>query len=86
MRVTLVEYIPDPDDLDNEAVIDHKPDWFMRLCGYKTERIRYVGSCTVWHEYHGGRRCGTLMESFLSDIWENEKRKLRRKKKLGKEA
>ena len=36
-----------------------------------TEKFR--GGCTVWHTYPEGNRCGTPMESWLSDIWTKER-------------
>ena len=38
------------------------------LCGPpNTFQVR--GSCTVWHYYPDGRRCSTLMEGSLCDLW-----------------
>jgi hypothetical protein len=34
---------------------------------------RFVGSCTVWHQYPGFRRCSTMTEGSLADIWERWK-------------
>lgn len=30
---------------------------------------KYVGECTVWHKLPSYKRCGTMQESFLSDLW-----------------
>lgn len=30
---------------------------------------KYVGECTVWHSLPSYKRCGTMQESFLSDLW-----------------
>jgi len=37
----------------------------------KTEQ--YEGSCTVWHKLPSYKRCGTLTESWLCDLWQKYK-------------
>jgi hypothetical protein len=37
------------------------------------ETIQYKGECTVWHEMPMMKRCSTLMESLLSELWEYHK-------------
>ena len=36
----------------------------------KPSRFKVRGSCTVWHRFPGGRRCSTMLESVLANIWE----------------
>lgn len=48
---------------------------------YKTEIVKFIGDCTVWHTYPGFQRASTAMESRLAAAWtrirhyENEDRK-----------
>lgn len=44
---------------------------------YESGKVnQYRGDCTVWHSYPDGRRCGTMTESWLCDIWQREKWKM----------
>ena len=36
--------------------------------GDRQEICKFYGSCTVWH-YPNGRRCSTLLECRLSELW-----------------
>ena len=48
-----------------------KPEFLGKLCGVKpeTERVQFVGSCTVWRSYPDFKRQGTMMEAMLCDFW-----------------
>lgn len=43
-------------------------DEYMITCKTNAgKKIKYVGSCTVWHTYPNGKRAGTITESWLFD-------------------
>ena len=33
----------------------------------------YRGDCSVWYEYPSGRRCGTIEEVWLNQVWQSHK-------------
>jgi hypothetical protein len=54
--------------------IDHDKEMVLkRIRGDKEDTVVVRGSCTVWHYYPSGKRCGTRMEAMLCDFWQAEK-------------
>lgn len=43
---------------------------FRKLFGLEEKIKHYRGNCTVWYHFPEGKRCSTLTESWLSNIWE----------------
>ena len=38
------------------------------------QQEQYEGSCTVWHKLPYMKRCGTLKEGWLCDLWKYNKK------------
>lgn len=51
------------------AVIKMTGDSFDHDVMIALDGKRYIGSCTVWHEFPSGRRADTETEALLCDIW-----------------
>ena len=52
------------------VTVTHRYRRFWLFGRVVVEKAQYRGNCTVWHEYPSGKRCGTLTECWLSDVWE----------------
>lgn len=88
MRYQFVSISTDTkDNFYSIITVRETPSLFKRLLGHRPQVRRFRGNCTVWHDMETGRRAGetgnslhdlvvgsTLMESYLSKIWGEERK------------
>lgn len=62
---------------DVEIKVTRYPTKFGSFIGFKEKESHYEGGCTVFYEAKNNfrRRCSTMTESWLHNIWYNFKRK-----------
>ena len=54
-----------PNLLSWEIPNEERSDMILKF----SNGTQYIGSCTVWYTYPEFRRCGTLTESWLSEVY-----------------
>ena len=57
------------DEVEAIITVEKTRKSFLFFGKEMTQRIRYRGSCTVWHELPDCERPGTSMEFWLCSIW-----------------
>lgn len=62
MKVVKIE---STDSRDLIITLEWRTFWLRRR---RTGRVR--GECTVWNWYPSGRRCGTLLDGWLYEVWQ----------------
>lgn len=56
-------------DGDYFLLVREIPDRFF-FWRPRPRKVLYRGDCTVWREFHSGKRAGTFRESVLSQFWQ----------------